>query len=203
MTSLCALFAAALFFMALFFAVFQVKRWGRFWPVAYILVAVLLVLPLDHWLLIEFVRGNLSDLSMATATICALYLWNVVRPNSANIQLSLKWFVLIIAVLLYPMSMGWSYFDPFSMGYSSNGLYVYLLISLAVAGLVAWFIGFQHVAIVITLAVLANGLQIYESQNLWVYLIDPIAVIICSVSLLIKGGSNLVNRFKMTGVKNA
>lgn len=203
MTSLFALFAAALFFMSLFFAVFQVKRWGRFWPVAYMLVAVLLVLPFDHWLLIEFVRGYVSDLSMATVTICALYLWNIVRPDSANIQLSLKWFVLMVAVLLYPMSLGWTSFDPFTMGYSSNALYVYLLISVAVAGLVSWFLGFQHVAIVIALAVLANGLQVYESQNLWVYLIDPIAVIICSMSLLIKGGSYLVNRFQMTGVKNA
>ena len=56
MTTLFSLFTCAIFFMALFFSVFQVKRWGRYWPLAYVIVAVLLILPLSHWLLIEFVR---------------------------------------------------------------------------------------------------------------------------------------------------
>ncbi|MGR6873161.1 hypothetical protein ACU6U9_12815 [Pseudomonas sp. HK3] len=153
-------------------------------------------------MLIEFVRGYVSDLSMATITICVLYLWNVVRPESKKVQVSLNWFVLMIAILLYPMSMGMTQFDPFTMGYPSNYLYTYLLIGISVTGLLAWSFGFQHIAVVITLAVLANGFQVYESQNLWVYLVDPIAVIICSASLCIQGCTHFVNRVKTTGVKH-
>lgn len=202
MTTLFSVFACAIFFMALFFSVFQVKRWGRYWPLAYAVVAVLLVLPLDHWLLIEFVRGYISDLSLSTVLICSMYLWSVVRPRSKGIDISLKWAVVIVSSILFPMSLGLTQFDPFTLGYASNPLYVYFLLSLCVIALFAWMKGLSQIAVVISLAVLANGLQVYESQNLWVYLVDPIAFVICAVSLLSHGLIKVVHRFKMKGAVN-
>lgn len=203
MTSLAALFSCALFFIALLFALFQVKRWGRYWPVAYIFSAVFLVIPLQNWLIIEFVRGYVSDLSMATVMICALYLWNIVRPNSVRIQVSFKWLMLVIAIILYPMSMGVTQFDPFTMGYASNEGYVHLITGFTLVGLLAWVMGYQHIAMLVLLALLANGFQIYESQNFWTYLIDPIAVMVCLFALVFNLGVVLFNRFKMADVRNA
>lgn len=203
MTSLFSLLASALFFMALCFGLLQVKRWGRMWPLAYVLVAVLLVLPIGHWLVVEFVRGYFSDLSITTLFMCSLYLWQVVRPTAGKVPLSLHWFILAVALLLYPMSMGLTQFDPFAMGYAGNHLYNLLLLMLTGAGLLAWFTGLRHIAVVIALAVLANGFQVYESQNLWVYLIDPIAVIMSLVSVLLKGISLVFSRYKTSDMKNA
>ena len=202
MTTLFALFSCSLFFMALFFAVFQVKRWSRYWPLAYVAVAILLVLPLDHWLLIEFVRGYTSDLSMATVVICAVYLWGVVRPQSKGGQLSLKWFVVLVSLVMLPMSLGLTQFDPFTMGYASNRFYVYFLLALALISLLAWFKGQSQLALVIALAILANGFNVYESQNLWVYLMDPIAFIMCGISLITQGLVVLKNRIKLKGAVN-
>lgn len=202
MTNLFSLFGSALFFMALCFAVLQVKRWGKAWPVAYLLVSVLLIIPVNHWLIVEFVRGYVSDLSMATLFICALYLWRVVRPSADKVQPSLYWFVIVLALFLYPMSMGLTQFDPFTLGYSSNELYPVMLLVLVFVGLVTWFIGLKNIAVVIAMAVLANGLQLYESQNLWVYLIDPIAVIMSFVSVVLQGCIMLFTRLKTLGVKD-
>lgn len=202
MTTLFSLFTCAIFFMALFFSVFQVKRWGRYWPLAYVIVAVLLILPLGHWLLIEFVRGYTSDLSLATVFMCCMYLWGVVRPQSNTTDVSLKWAVVIISLVLFPMSLGLTQFDPFTLGYASNPLYVYFLLSLCLVALIAWFKGLSQIAVVISLAILANGLQIYESQNLWVYLVDPIAFVMCVASLLSQGLKRVIHSFKMKGAVN-
>jgi hypothetical protein len=162
----------------------------------------LLIIPINHWLVIEFIRGYVSDLSMATLFMCGLYLWQVIRPDAKKTQVSLHWFVIGIALVLYPMSMGLTQFDPFAMGYSGNHLYNVLLLISTALGLLAWFMRWQHLATVIMLAVIANGFQLYESQNFWVYLIDPIAVIMCLVSVLLKGCCVLFDRSKTLDVKN-
>lgn len=202
MTSIFSLLASAVFFMALCFSVLQVKRWGKRWPIAYVLVSLILVIPIGHWLMVEFVRGYVSDLSMATIFICAVYLWKVVRPSAAKVHTSLHWFIIIVGIFLFPMSMGLTQFDPFAMGYSGNDFYNLLVVIVATVGMLAWFMRWHHIAIVSMLAIVANGFQIYESQNLWVYLIDPIAVIMCLVSILFKGMSIVMSRYKTLDIKN-
>lgn len=193
----------ALFALAAAFGLLQVKRWGRFWPFAYLLVAVALVLPLSYWLPIEFLRGYLSDLSVASVMMLVVYLFNTIKPNTLAVQNSLRVFVLVMALLLYPMSLGLTQFDPFAMGFASNGAYLYFLCGLLVVGVLAWFKGYSQIAYLIAIALLAHGLHLYESNNLWVYLIDPIAVIMCCYGFMIQGIRRLIQRQSTTETSHA
>jgi len=83
--------------------------------------------------------------------------------------------------------MGATMFDPFAMGYTANPAYNYLVVTLAGIALIAWFFSHPHLALVIALALVANGVGLLESENLWSYLIDPVAVIICTFSFIFAG----------------
>ncbi|GAA6135761.1 hypothetical protein NBRC116188_25510 [Oceaniserpentilla sp. 4NH20-0058] len=202
MSALISLFSCALIFMAVCFGVFQVKRWGKYWPVAYVLVAIALVLPLNNWLLIEFVRGFFSDLSITTMFLVVCYLFNVVRPNKFKVQISFKVAVLLLGLFMFPMTLGATQFDPFALGYSYNQAYPYLVATCSIFGLLFWFLGQTQLALVLALALIANGLKLYESENLWSYIIDPIAVIICTSSFIINGLKKLFNLQKSVESKN-
>lgn len=199
MITLFAMFSSALIFMAICFGFLQVKRWGKYWPIAYVCAAVALVLPINNWIMIEFVRGFFSDISITTLFLIVCYLYNTIKPNSIQVQPSLKWFVLALGVFMFPMSMGATMFDPFAMGYTANPAYNYLVVTLAVIALIAWFFSHTHLALVIAFALVANGVGLLESENLWSYLIDPVAVIICLFSLLVQGIKKAFKclRFKM------
>lgn len=188
MSVMTSLFICAVFALAAAFGMLQVKRWGRYWPLAYMLVAVGLVLPLGYWLPIEFLRGYLSDLSVATVIILIVYLFRVVKPVSdIKVENTFRWFVLAMAVVLYPMTLGLTQFDPFALGYASNEGYKIFISVLLVICCIAWYIRITQVAYLIALSLLAHGLDLYESQNLWVYLIDPIAVIMCLFGFISQG----------------
>lgn len=199
MSVMTSLIICAIFALAAVFGILQVKRWGRYWPLAYVLVAVGLVLPLGYWLPIEFLRGYLSDLSVATVMMLLVYLFKIVKPISAiKIDNSFRWFVLAMALLLYPMTLGLTQFDPFALGYASNEGYKIFVSVLVIIGFIAWLKGVTQVAYLIALSLLAHGLGLYESQNLWVYLIDPIAVIMCLFGFIIQGISRLIQRQSTT-----
>lgn len=186
---------SALFFMALVFFVLQVGRWGRYWPAAYVLVAVALIVPVGDWLLIEFIRGYLSDLSIPSIFLLSAYVLNAIKiKQSFTISPVFKIWVLLMGIVIIPMSLGATQFDPFTLGYPSNESYKIMLIVSLAFGLFAWFFGETVLALAIALALCLHGLDVYESSNLWTYLMDPIAVIICMFSFLFSGLKRLFSR---------
>jgi len=178
MSALFGLLGHALLIMAIMLKLLQTRRWKRYWPIPYLLAAVVVVLPANHWLVLEFSRGYLSDLSMATVLICVTAIMNQVRPQPVKLSNGFYLALLALGVVLYPATMGMSMNDPFVLGYSTAHYYWLFVVAVVAFGLVAWWRQIYLLATYFMLALLANGLDIYSSGNLWLYLIDPIAMII-------------------------
>jgi hypothetical protein len=73
------------------------------------------------------------------------------------------------ALFLYPMTLGLTRYDPYRLGFRSEGF----LIVLALLALSAWLVRYRLLPAVLCAAAVAFGLQLGESQNLWDYLLDP------------------------------
>lgn len=184
MTSLFSLFGHGLFLLAFILFVFQAKRWGKYWPIAYVISALLIVLPIKDWLVIEFSRGYFSDLSLATILMCALYVMNVAGARKLESSNALKYSILVLGFIMYPFTLGLSMFDPYALGFSSDAMYPAFVSLLSLFAFVSWYFRCWQLALVLALALLANGLGVYESNNIWNYLLDPIAVIMSLGSLV-------------------
>lgn len=184
MKDLVGFFGHGLFLMAILLFLLQGKRWKQYWPIPYLIAAIVIVVPIQSWLLIEFSRGYFSDLSVATILICALAVMNHARPHTVKIGMPFHIFILILALVLYPYSMGLSKNDPFVLGYSTASYYSVFVLALVTVAVLAWLKGYMWIALLLALALWAQGLDIYGSGNLWLYLLDPIAVIISVCAVL-------------------
>jgi hypothetical protein len=78
--------------------------------------------------------------------------------------------VLTVGLFLYPLSLGLTYFDSYALGYNSK----FFLAFFFAATLTAWHFNLHYLVIIIVLDVSAYLMGIYESTNIWDYLIDPI-----------------------------
>ncbi len=95
------------------------------------------------------------------------------------------WFLRILilcgAVVLYPLTLGISAYDPYRWGFSNQ----WFLAVLLVLALVAWHRQWHWSASCIALAVLAHAIGWNESTNLWTYLIDPMLAVYAFVSVML------------------
>ncbi len=196
MSVLFSLMAHSLVIMCLCLALLQVRRWGKYWPIGYAIAAIVMVLPLSHWLVIEFSRGLLGDLSFASILMLATYLLTIMKTDRTRNANSFNGVVILMAAILYPTSLGLGHFDMYSIGFASDGFYNYLVTVIAGLGIIAWYVGYAQIAIWLTLSVLAHGLNLFESNNLWNYLLDPLVVIACLVSVIIKASKLVLKKFK-------
>ena len=115
------------------------------------------------------------------------------RINNAN---SFNGLVILMAIILYPTSLGYSQFDMYTIGFASDVFYNYFIMAIALIGVIAWYMGYAQIAVWLTLSVLAHGLNLFESNNLWNYLLDPLVVIACVVSAFIKACKHILTKFK-------
>ena len=196
MSVLFSFMAHSLVIMCLCLAIFQVKRWGKYWPVGYVMAALVMVLPVGHWLVIEFPRGLLGDLSLASILMLATYLLSIMKKERINNANSFNGLVILMAIILYPTSLGYSQFDMYTIGFASDVFYNYFIMAIALIGVIAWYMGYAQIAVWLTLSVLAHGLNLFESNNLWNYLLDPLVVIACVVSAFIKACKHILTKFK-------
>ncbi len=184
MSTFSSLMAHGLLLMTVLLMLMQVRRWKQYWPLAYLLSAAIIVLPLSDWLLIEFSRGLLTELSIASVLMLGTYLLSILKVKRPTNDTSFNLFILMFAILLYPASLGMGMFDPYALGFASHAYYDYLVLGVAAIGILAAYIGYKQLALWLTLSCIAHGFHIYESNNLWNYLLDPFAVIAALVSLL-------------------
>lgn len=182
--------------LSLFLWILQIQRWQKFWPVAYLLAALLIVMPLNGVLLIEYSRGYFSDLSVSTLLIVCISLVN--RLTNIRMQLNKGFYLVILltGLFLYPASMGGSMVDPFVLGYSSNEGYLIFIFGLSLIALISIFVAQLHVTVCIVLSLIAYNLNLYESQNIWNYLIDPISFIYCVIALSVYTIKSVYQRLK-------
>ena len=202
MTSLFGLLGHGMMLMALLLLILQVKRWKQYWPVAYLISAIIIILPIQNWLLIEFSRGYFSDLSMATIMVCLIFIVSGMRPQAITIDHSFKLFILVIAAILFPSSLGLGQYDLFSLGFPSEAGFDFLIAFVAAIGLFAWYKQATQLAWYIAAVLIAYCFGLYESQNIWVYLIDPIVMLVVILGYLIMTIKLMFQYIKSRLVKN-
>lgn len=133
---------------------------------------IVVLIPLWGLSLAGFVRGILGDLSLTTLVLLALAL---VRSVSGRVLVAEQnrhqtlCAILIMAVLFYPLVLGFGILDPYRLGYAN------LWFMLALLGLAAWSsLRYSMLfALCIALGIVAWSAGWYESSNLWDYLLDP------------------------------
>jgi len=135
-------------------------------------VFVLMLAPLAGMPLAAYVRGVSGDFSI---TMLVLLCWALLRLGSGcgkediNARNELLALIALLALLLYPLALGLSSFDPYHLGYG----YSWFVACLLFIALSAWARKSYLISICISLAVVAWALGWYESNNLWDYLLDP------------------------------
>jgi hypothetical protein len=119
--------------------------------------------------LAAYVRGVIGDLSIVTM----LLLWTSLLSGSKPAPLAFKVSVACIAIVFYPLALGFGMIDPYAWGYGSILFFITVLLFAVVCGLANWSKGVWMIAI----AILAWAAHWHESANLWDYLLDPFLAI--------------------------
>jgi len=146
-------------------------------PVIVKVLLILLIANLFFWPLglgmelplVAYVRGVVGDLSIVTM----LLLWTSLLPKNKPAPFAFKFALALIAIIFYPLALGFGMMDPYAWGYGSIAFFIAVLFFALVCGLANWSKGVWIIAI----AILAWAAQWHESANLWDYLLDPFLAI--------------------------
>ena len=130
-----------------------------FWP-----LGLSMELPLS-----AYVRGVTGELSI----VSMLLLWSSILPSVKNTPLGFKVALAFIAIVFYPLALGFGMLDPYVWGYGSIGFLVAVILFAIICGLAGWIKGVW----IISFAMIAWALHWHESANLWDYLLDPFLAI--------------------------
>jgi hypothetical protein len=133
---------------------------------------VLLSIPVFGVSLAGVVRGITGDLSLPTLLLLGLAVVRIVTGRALveaeDRRLALQ-AIALMAVLFYPLALGFTAFDPYRLGYA-NLWFMAILFALALWSGLRYSTLF---ALCIAVAVAAWCVAWYESPNLWDYLLDP------------------------------
>jgi len=146
-------------------------------PFAIRLLVVLLLVNLFFWPLgmslelplSAYVRGVTGELSIVTM----LLLWSSILPATKKTPLGFKVPLALIAIVFYPLALGFGMVDPYAWGYGSIALLIATILFALVCGLAGWIKGVW----IISFAIMAWAAHWHESANLWDYLLDPFLAI--------------------------
>lgn len=133
---------------------------------------VLTFLPVDGLPLAVVVRSFTHDLSISLLVLLTgftLARFGVVRISRAH-QRHLLLALAVMALVLYPASLGLSYLDPYRWGYEPGGL----LLAMGMLTFVFLLTGNGLGAATLLSATLAYALRSEGSGNYWNFLLDPL-----------------------------
>lgn len=130
---------------------------------------------------VYYLRGVFGEFSLtSTLVLCALAIYHVTRGGLPLPKRDLQWMAGMIAGLalwFYPMSLGLGMIDPYQWGYQPDVLAGAALVIAAAA----WLRKLNLIVAIISVDLLGYQLGLLESNNLWDYLIDPVAAITAMV----------------------
>lgn len=160
-----------------------------------LVTVVILLIPFGELSIAANLRGVVGDLSMTSllsmTLICLSRITGKDYLNRYNRYVLLV-SVLSAAVFLYPMTMGLTFFDPYLLGYGSYGFATVVLL----VALISWGMRAYVTAAALLLAMVAYSVGLYESRNLWDYLIDPVIAIYAALWLAAAVLRNLYQRLR-------
>ena len=169
-------------------------RWPRVALLGVLLAASFL--PVGGLSLAAHLRSYIDDLALTTLVFMAwgcLRRLNILGPAPQDKTSVLVTFA-VLALGLYPATLGLSDLDPYRFGYSPRPMLV---------GIALLTIGFFHQRNGLGVAMLAGAtlafmLGIKPSQNYWDYLIDPLLGLYCCAALLIGAARRLITWLSTT-----
>ncbi|RMV80375.1 hypothetical protein ALP05_02245 [Pseudomonas caricapapayae] len=145
--------------------------------------SVLSVISVDGLSMASYARSLTDDLAITSLVALGwltLQRLGVLRP----IDVSRPWVMLLVfaalALMLYPATLGLTYFDPYRWGYNPRPMII--IVAVIALGLV--FMRHALAVVMLAAATLAFTFRIKPSENYWDYLIDPLLALYCCGALL-------------------
>jgi hypothetical protein len=158
---------------------------SKAWRVA-LLLALLAVsfIPLDGLTLAAYLRSHIDDLAVTTLVFMAwgcLRRMDVLPPAQQGQKTSVLILFAVMALALYPATLGLSDLDPYRFGFSPRPMLV--LVALLTLGL--FYLRNYLAVVMLAGATLAFVVGIKPSHNYWDYLVDPLLGLYCCLALLV------------------
>ncbi len=177
---------AHLSFVLLGFVLLSMFRFTAPWrPWLLPVLVVVSFIPVNELPLAAYVRSFTDDLAISTLVLLAwvsLCRLGVVQPLGRQHQVHVLVLFGVLSLLLYPATMGLTYYDPYRWGFNPRPMIV--LVG-AAALLMLWL---RNALAVWMLAVgtLAFALRLKASENYWDYLLDPLLAGYCVIAGLMQ-----------------
>jgi hypothetical protein len=138
---------------------------------AFIAIIGFTLIPINQITTTGYIRGVTGDISLVS--LCWLFTAFVSKVTGKSLvsqqQRTLNVIAMgVLALVLYPATLGLVQTDPYVWGYQANNM----LIALAIIAIAMWLAGNYHLTLWLSLAVLGFAFKIMESTNLWDYIID-------------------------------
>ncbi|MCP1625230.1 hypothetical protein [Pseudomonas nitroreducens] len=166
---------------------------ARHWQALKLAMATgLTFVPVDGLSLAMVVRSFTHDLASSLLVLLmglTLARFGVMQVRAVHLREVLL-AVAVLALVLYPASLGLSYLDPFRWGYEPT----WLLLAMAVLTLFFLLRGNGLGAAMLLIATLAYALRGDGSGNYWNYLIDPLLALYALIFCLIWTGQTVLHR---------
>jgi hypothetical protein len=158
---------------------------SKAWRVA-LLLALLAVsfIPLDGLTLAAYLRSHIDDLAVTTLVFMAwgcLRRMDVLPPAQQGQKTSVLILFAVMALALYPATLGLSDLDPYRFGFSPRPMLVF--VALLTLGL--FYLRNYLAVVMLAGATLAFVVGIKPSHNYWDYLVDPLLGLYCCLALLV------------------
>ncbi|MCY1275466.1 hypothetical protein D9M68_423490 [compost metagenome] len=140
-------------------------------------------LPLDGLPLAAYLRGIVDDLAITTLVLLAavaLARMDLLPAPPAAQQRQAALLFAVLALALYPATLGLTQFDPYRLGYQPRPLL------LALGGVALGWVLLRNWlgAAMLGLATLGFVLHLKPSGNYWDYLLDPLLALYCWLAVL-------------------
>lgn len=176
------LWQAHLSFVLLGFVLLSTFRFSALWRPWWLpLLAAVSFIPVNELPLAAYVRSFTDDLALSTVVLLAwvaLSRLGVVQPLVHQHQVQLLTLFGVLSLLLYPATLGLTYFDPYRWGFNPRPMIV--LVG-ALALLMLWLRNSLAVWM-LAIGTLAFALRLKASENYWDYLVDPLLSGYCLVA---------------------
>ena len=160
---------------------FGLKRTVRIALLAAMLAASFI--PLDGLSLAAYLRSHIDDLAVTTLVFMVwgcLHRLGFLLPAQQGTTSVLIIFA-VMALVLYPATLGLSYLDPYRFGFSPRPMLIF--VALLTAGL--FYLRSYLAVVMLASATLAFIAGIKPSHNYWDYLVDPLLGLYCCAALLV------------------
>ena len=180
------LWQAHLSFVLLGFVLLSTFRFTARWrPWLLPVLVVVSVIPINELPLAAYVRSFTDDLAISTLVLLgwvALSRLGVMQPLARPHQVQMLLLFGLLSLVLYPATLGLTYFDPYRLGFNPRPM----IVLVAVAALLMLWLRNALAVWMLVIGTLAFALRLKASENYWDYLVDPLLAGYCVVAGLMQ-----------------